>query len=133
MISQSYLSLLVGDLYLGLRVAQVRALFTLPLHLQAPLLPERLAYIDMFTPFRAPDTHSNLYSVSRSTRSHAPVSTIVPIEDIVCSCHLSPKYGTDHDPNSFSSGNALEVCKTFTLNKYIDHSTFFNYNSHLFK
>lgn len=87
----------------------------------------------MFTPFRAPDAHSNLHSVSRSVRSHAPVSAIIPIEDIIRSCHLSPKYGTRHDPNAFFSGNALEVCKAFTLNKYIHLSTFFDYNSHLFK
>ena len=34
----------------GLRVAQVRAIFSLPLHLQAPRLPTRLAYIEWFTP-----------------------------------------------------------------------------------
>ena len=39
-----------------------------------------------------------------------------------CSCHLSPKYGTHHNPIAFSSGNlnVLEICnlKTFTsLNK----------------
>jgi hypothetical protein len=119
----------------GLRVAQVRAIFNLPLHLQAPRLPTRLAYIEWFTPLRNSDTNSGLglLSVARSTRHGEAVAAIIAVDDIVSSCHLIPKYGTHFQRGTWTSDNAVEVCKTFTLNKYITPGTFFNYNSHVFK
>ena len=113
---------------IGLRVAQVRALFTLPVHLQEPLLPTRLAYVEWFNPLRPPDTDSRLHLVSRSIRHHAPVAAVIPVEDIVCTCHLIPKYGTRHRPGAWASEDALEICKTFYLNKYIRPSTFIDYD-----
>lgn len=62
----------------GLRVAQVRAVFTLPMRLQAPLLSAHLAYIEWFTPFRSPDPDSKLHVVSCSTRTHARAAEIIP-------------------------------------------------------
>ncbi|GLB46021.1 putative zn-finger domain-containing protein, partial [Lyophyllum shimeji] len=117
----------------GLRVAQVRAIFVLPKHLRAQLLPHRLAYIEWFKPFRAANLNpdSKLYSVSRSVRHQAPVAAIIPLEDIVSSCHLSPKYDTRHHAGSWTTDIALEVCKTFTLNKYIHLGTFYEHQSHL--
>ncbi|KAF8067066.1 Zn-finger domain-containing protein [Lyophyllum atratum] len=122
-----------GTALQGLRVAQVRAIFTLPKHLQAPLLSQRLAYVEWFTPLRTPDPDSKLHSVSRSIRQHAPVSAIISLEDIVSSCHLSPKYGTRHHVGSWTMDTALEACKTFTLNRYIHVGTFYEHQSHLFK
>ena len=118
----------------GLRVAQVRAIFVLPPHLQAPRLPARLAYIEWFTPLRKSDANSGhgLLSVSHATRHGEAVAAIIGTDDIVCSCHLIPKYGTTHRRGTWTSENALEVCKTFTLNKYINSGTFFNYNSHVY-
>lgn len=119
----------------GLRVAQVRAIFSLPLHLQAPRLPTRLAYIEWFTPLRNYDVNSGLgiLSVSHSMRHGEAVAAIITVDDIVCSCHLIPKYGTNYQRGAWTSEDAIEVCKTFTLNKYISPGTFLNYNSHMFK
>jgi len=115
----------------GLRVAQVRAIFTLPDHLHAPLLPDRLAYIEWFNPFRARDPDSRLHSISCSLRRQAPVSTIIPLKDTVSSCHLSLRYGTRHHAGSWSPDTALELCKTFTFNKYIDIGTFYEQEFHV--
>ncbi|KAG1860858.1 hypothetical protein F4604DRAFT_1514049, partial [Suillus subluteus] len=50
----------------GLRVAQVRAIFTLPR--QFGTYTRALAYIEWFTPFRTPDPSSGMRLVSRLTR-----------------------------------------------------------------
>ncbi|KAG1747788.1 uncharacterized protein EDB91DRAFT_1008998, partial [Suillus paluster] len=50
----------------GVRVAQVCVIFTLPRQFGAYSQP--LAYIEWFTPFREADQFSGLHQVSRSTR-----------------------------------------------------------------
>ncbi|KAG1867247.1 hypothetical protein DFJ58DRAFT_904528 [Suillus subalutaceus] len=50
----------------GVRVAQVRAIFTLPRQFGA--YPRALAYVEWFTPFKPPDPSSRMRQVSRSTR-----------------------------------------------------------------
>jgi hypothetical protein len=111
----------------GLQIAQVRAIFTLPTHLQAPSIPTCLVYIEWFTPFRPPDPDTMLYTVSRSTRNHRHAAEIIPIENIISSCHLIPKYGTQYYPANWSSANVLEECKIFILNKYIHISLFYEH------
>ncbi|GLB43997.1 putative zn-finger domain-containing protein [Lyophyllum shimeji] len=102
----------------GLRVAQVRMLVTLPIHLRAPRLPERLAYVEWFTPLRAPHPDSGLRYISRAHQAGSHAAAIVPMEDIVSSCHLIPKYGTHHRA-AWDSTETLEKCTSFSLNKYI--------------
>lgn len=103
-----------------------------PLHIHSlrappPLLPCRLAYVEWFTPFRAPDPDTKLYSVSRSTRNHVRAADIMPIDNIVSSCHLAPKYGTQYHPAKWTSTNVLAECKVFILNKYIRVATFYEH------
>jgi hypothetical protein len=110
----------------GLRVAQVRLVFTLPEHLRIANESSQLAYIEWFTMFRAPDTDLNIYSVSRSTVDRKPRAEIVPLESIVSSCHLIPKFGTKI-PSSWTAENVLQVCRSFFLNRWIDLRMFYGH------
>ena len=98
---------------LGLHVAQLRVIFALPEHLRHPHLPNRLTYIDWFTPFRTPHSNSSIFSVSRSERNHGPISEIIPLDSIVSSCHLIPRFGTKYLPAKWDSDSVLEQCKSF--------------------
>jgi hypothetical protein len=82
----------------GLRVAQLRAIFTLPEHLQHPHLPIRLAYIEWFTPFCTPHADSGLFPLTRASRNNGPATKIIPLDCIVSSSHLIPRYGTMFHP-----------------------------------
>ena len=116
---------------LGLRIAQLRVIFALPEHLQHPLLPNKLAYVEWFTPFRAPHPHSGLFLVSRSSRNNEPISEIIPLDSIVSSCHLIPKFGTNFLPAKWDSDSVLEECKSFFLNKYLNIKFFLDLERHL--
>ena len=115
----------------GLRVAQLRAIFSLPEHLRHPHLPNKLAYIEWFTPFRAPHLDSGLFSVTRASRNNGPDSEVIPLDSIISSCHLIPRFGTKFHPAKWDSDNALEECKSFFLNKYLNIQTFFDLEQHL--
>ncbi|KAH9974341.1 hypothetical protein BGW80DRAFT_1458404 [Lactifluus volemus] len=67
----------------GLQIAQVRLIFDLPEHLRQPGIPQRLAYVEWFTPFRGPHADSRLYSVTRASRNRRPAVEIIPVEHIV--------------------------------------------------
>ncbi|KAI5983672.1 hypothetical protein EDD15DRAFT_2178657 [Pisolithus albus] len=110
----------------GLRVAQVRVIFTLPHHYPKALLvqnPTPLAYIEWFTPFHAREPASDMYIVSRSTRMHRRFAEIIPIERIVRSCHLIPDFGKERD-SRWTAANVGLMCDRFFVNPYIDYHTF---------
>ncbi|KAJ6617454.1 hypothetical protein B0H10DRAFT_2218608 [Mycena sp. CBHHK59/15] len=65
----------------GLRVAQVRAIFTLPPQFGNYSHP--LAYIEWFTPFNQPDKISGMYILRQSTRAHRRNAAIVSVEHIM--------------------------------------------------
>jgi hypothetical protein len=105
----------------GLRVAQVRVIFTLPRQF-GPYL-RSLAYVEWFTPFREPDAFSGLRQVSRSTRQLCRNAAVVHVDEIVRSCHLIPKMGPSVDP-SWNSANVYELASDFYINTFIDVDTF---------
>jgi hypothetical protein len=105
----------------GLRVAQVRLIFTLPSHLRHPSKPWQLAYVELFTPFRARDPNSKLHSVSRANRRHA---LIIPLDRITGSCHLIPNYRTKCD-RRWTTENVLEECPSFFVSRWLDLRTFY--------
>lgn len=118
-----------GTALSGLRVARVRVIFSLPPHLRAPGTASKLAYVEWFTPFRAPDPVHGMRSVSRSTRGYRPHVTVIPIENIVRSCHLLPAFGRSVK-RSWRKRSPLDdpSCKTFYLNPWLDLRTFINLN-----
>ncbi|KAI0258049.1 hypothetical protein BC834DRAFT_847697 [Gloeopeniophorella convolvens] len=72
-----------------LRVACVRALFTLPEHMGDDM--RVLAYVELFTKLRSHDPHSGMYTVSPSTRQRRRNVMVVAVDDILFPCHLIPK------------------------------------------
>ncbi|KAG0698205.1 hypothetical protein DFH29DRAFT_762097, partial [Suillus ampliporus] len=52
-----------------------------------------LAYVELFTPFRARDPSSRMRQVSRSTRQLRRNAAVIHVDDIVRPCHLIPKMG----------------------------------------
>jgi hypothetical protein len=118
------------DNALGLRVAQLRVIFALPEHLQHPLLPNKLAYVDWFTPFRIPHPDSGLFPVYRTSRNNQPISEIIPLDSIVSSCHLIPRFGTKYLPAKWDADSVLEQCKSFFLNKYLNIKFFLDLECH---
>jgi hypothetical protein len=109
----------------GLHVAQVRAIFTLPEHLQVSCVPNHLAFVDWFTSFRHPEKHSGLHSVSRAQQNMEQAAEIVSLDDIVCTCYLIPKGNPNWDPK-WTTDNAYEECSSFYFNHYMSLASFYS-------
>ncbi|KAG1885999.1 hypothetical protein F4604DRAFT_1572207 [Suillus subluteus] len=105
----------------GLRVAQVRAIFSLPR--QFGTYTRALAYIEWFTPFRAPDPYSGMQQVSRSTRHCCRNAAVIHVDEIVRPCHLILKMGLSVEPR-LRSGNAYKAANDFYFNEFIDGEMF---------
>ncbi|KAL6302632.1 hypothetical protein BKA93DRAFT_720316, partial [Sparassis latifolia] len=52
-----------------------------------------LAYVEWFTPFYTVDPHTHMHVVSCSTQQHRQFASIVPVTEIIRSCHLIPVWG----------------------------------------
>jgi hypothetical protein len=113
--------------YLGLRVAEIRVIFTLPSHLGN--FPHPLAYVHWFTPIHVWDDAIGMYRVGRSTRNHRPHAAVVSFEHIVQSCHLVPRFGSSPVPRSWLNGQVLDLASDFYLNRYINFYLFEYLNS----
>ena len=75
----------------GLRVAQVQLIFNLPPEFGSALHP--LAYIHWYTPFQTFNEDLKMFQITRSTRNHQQQASIIPVTQIVHSCHLIPNFG----------------------------------------
>ena len=81
-------------------------------------------YVRWFRPFRTPDLVTGLPPTSHSTRNNYRHVGVVPVRDLVRTCHLMPKYGTEEiDPN-WTTTNILDQPITFLLDRYLDYRTF---------
>jgi len=100
---------------LGVRVAQVHIIFTLPHQFQVGMYSRALAYTKWFTPLREPDLSSGLHQVSRSTCQLHRNAAVIHIDEVVCPCHLIPKMGPSVDPG-WTSVNVYEMENDFYLN-----------------
>ncbi|KAG2100245.1 hypothetical protein BD769DRAFT_1631108 [Suillus cothurnatus] len=108
---------------LGVRVAQVCIIFTLPHQFQVGMYSRALAYVEWFTPLREPDLSSGLCQVSRSTRQLHRNAAVIHIDEVIHPCHLIPKMGPSVDPG-WTSANVYEMANDFYLNTFIDLETF---------
>ena len=106
-------------------MAHICAIFRLPVEIDATALGihDPLAYIEWFTPFNVVDAPTSMYVVSHSTHQHRCHAAIVPIMDIVQTCHLIPCWGKEAD-QTWTSSNVLDSCTKFYVNPYLRHQDF---------
>ncbi|KAF8258427.1 hypothetical protein EI94DRAFT_1912347 [Lactarius quietus] len=118
----------------GLRVAQVRVVFQLPSKI-IPLVfpssdatvPTHLVYVEWFSPIpTTPDRDSNLYKVSRLARNGRRITSVVPVDSILSSVHLFPRFGQDTPVGK--SFSVLELCHSFYINPFSCRDTFLHFS-----
>ncbi|KZT20962.1 hypothetical protein NEOLEDRAFT_1074287 [Neolentinus lepideus HHB14362 ss-1] len=112
----------------GYRVAQVRAVFSLPPAAVSALFrktpPKHLAYVEWFSPFPSnPDRSSQMYKITRSVRDGERLASIIPVTQIYRSVHLFPKFGS-HVPRAWSSSTVLDDAPAFFVNPFLDRATY---------
>jgi hypothetical protein len=100
----------------------VRVIFRLPE--EYGVYPDPLAYIDYFTSLGQPVADIGMHQISLSSRNHRQSSDIIPITEIVRSCHLIPVFGRSVDP-TWTSDRVLDQAKFFYLNPYLRHHDFY--------
>jgi hypothetical protein len=109
---------LADAVFEGLRVAQLKVIFTFSAQPGSKHNTEPLAYIEWFRPFSLCHPDTKMFQISRSTRDGGqPHGQIVPVRDIYCSCHLQPNFGTAADP-AWTSAQVLTQADTFSVNRF---------------
>ena len=114
------------DNNVGLRVAEIRVIFTLPPHLG--IFPHPLAYVHWFTPIHVWDDAVGMYRMGRSTRNHNPHAAIIGVDQLLQGCHLLPRFGSGPVPHSLFDGRVLDLASDFFLNRYINFFLFDDLN-----
>jgi hypothetical protein len=119
----------------GFRVAQVRAVFRIPDAVADRVFtnpdseqPKHLAYIEWFTKFTpVPDADYDMYKISRAMQGNTGkrLASVIPVSDISSSVSLFPKPGAKI-PREWTTDNVLELCKTFYVNPFSTHYSYFN-------
>ncbi|RPD57369.1 hypothetical protein L227DRAFT_507016 [Lentinus tigrinus ALCF2SS1-6] len=106
----------------GLCVARVRAIFRLP-DAYGRQFKHPVAYVEWFTPFRELDPNTGMFKISKSTCNHRRRASIIPLTQIVQSCHLIPVWGKRVD-RTWNTHNVLDKCTRFFVNPYLRHQDF---------
>ncbi|TDL16783.1 hypothetical protein BD410DRAFT_730882 [Rickenella mellea] len=106
----------------GLRVAEIRVIFTLPSYLGH--WPHPLVYLHWFKPLTSCDEQLGMYKISRSTRNLEPNSEIISADRIYRACHLIPRFGAGSVDPSWTSANVTQKATEFYVNPYINFDMF---------
>lgn len=106
----------------GLRIAQVRLIFNLPEEVGS--IPHPLAYIHWYTPLQTFNEDLMMFQISRSTRNHRQRAAVIPVTQIVRTCHLIPNFGRSAS-TTWESHTALDEATNFYLNPYLRHHDFY--------
>jgi hypothetical protein len=115
----------------GLRIARVRVIFELPRHLGT--FPHPLAYVHWYRPLTTYDSVTGMYQISPSTRRTLPNSEVISIDRIVQGCLLTPHFGSDPVPLSWTKGDVLDLTSKYNFDKYLDLHTFQRYEEEIHK
>ncbi|KAJ3723812.1 hypothetical protein C8R42DRAFT_719715 [Lentinula raphanica] len=115
------------------RIGRIRVIFSIPNNRLDTLLPTNvplpthLAYVEWFTKFsRSPEAFSGLYRVKRNVLADGKIAaSILPLESIMRSVHLFPKWGGSVPPE-WTSESVLDEAPSFTLNVFKDNRSYFN-------
>ncbi|PSR97382.1 hypothetical protein PHLCEN_2v4327 [Hermanssonia centrifuga] len=112
----------------GYRIAQIRAIFSIPQREVTRLFPHQdapryLVYVEWFSPFRQPEPHHGMYKISRALRDGLRLAAVIPLENIRRSIHLYPSFGRQV-PQEWNSSNVLELCEKFFANPFTDRHVY---------
>ena len=99
-----------------LSVGQVRIIFQLPPEYGQFDIP--LAFVEWYTPLRHLHPSLGMYQVTRSFQSRYRRASIIPVNQIVRSCHLIPKFGTKVG-RTWNAENVLDSADTYYVNPYL--------------
>ncbi|KAF8257271.1 hypothetical protein EI94DRAFT_1759519 [Lactarius quietus] len=121
----------------GHQIAQVRVVFQIPNKVilnvfpsSDTTIPSHLAYVEWFSPLLStPDENSLLYRVSRLIHCGRRHSAIIPVERIMCSVHLLPRFGPAA-PQDWKSFSVLNKCNTFYVNLFSDRHNYLLFSRH---
>jgi hypothetical protein len=114
-------------LIVGLRVARVQLLFCLPSRLTSTSHTVLLVFIHWYTPFsKSPVKGVEMYRITRLTNTHCARASVIPITQIICSCHLLPEFGHSV-PADWESNNVLDKSDKFYINPYFRHRDFYRF------
>ena len=89
--------------------------------------PSHLAYVEWFTPLsQNPEANHLMHKVSRSMRGGCRRASVIPVDSIIGSVHLIPRFGpvTPREWNSFS---VLELCDTFYVNPFSSRDNYLRF------
>lgn len=111
----------------GYRVAQVRMIFSLSERAKAQVFyndaqppPSHLAYVEWFDTLTAePNSNLGFHCVKRTIAGGERVASIVPVEWIRRSVHLTPRFGRVLD-RTWTSTTVLKECSEFYINQFSD-------------
>jgi hypothetical protein len=120
--------------YTGPRVAQVRVLFQIPNAALPKVFPSpdttvltHLAYVEWFSALSTtPDPQHMMQKVSQLTRCGHRCTGVIPVDWILGSIHLIPRFGRVV-PQGWNSFTVLEECKSFYINLLKDIDTYFTF------
>ncbi|KAF8259177.1 hypothetical protein EI94DRAFT_1780739 [Lactarius quietus] len=108
----------------GNQIAQIRAVFQIPSQVVHNVFLNNttlsyLTYAEWFSPLpQTPDVnHLMMYKVSRSTHDGRQRASIIPVNSIIGSVHLIPRFGPVV-PKEWRSFSVLELCNTFYVNPF---------------
>ncbi|PPQ76233.1 hypothetical protein CVT24_009444 [Panaeolus cyanescens] len=109
----------------GLKAAQVRVIFKLPPEFG---VKQPLAFVHWYRPFRDPPETSStgFYTLALSSRSGVQHSEVIPLANIVRTCHLIPVFGRSSALDlQWTPEHVLEEAGMFYLNPYLRHFDFY--------
>ena len=79
-----------------------------------------------FKPLRAPVANLGFYSVAFSSLNHRQRASIIPVSDIIRTCHLIPQFGSSSATDlGWTAATVHQEATAFYLNPYLRHYDFF--------
>jgi hypothetical protein len=82
--------------------------------------PKYLAYVEWFTHLPATkDPKHGMYRVSRLMEGGQRNASVIPVDSIIRSIHLIPRFGPVV-PQEWNSFTVLEQCQIFYVNPFVD-------------
>ena len=89
--------------------------------------PTFLAYVEWFSPIPAtPDPKHLMYKVSRSIQGGQRKASIIPVDAILGSVHLLPRFGPIM-PRDWTTYTVLDKCQTFYINPFANVQSYMTF------